>query len=375
MRREKIRILHVAQAAGGVDRYIRMLLRYLDKRKYENIVVLSQDFKEEDYIDIADKFEQVRMQREIGRADIDAIRQIRTLIKNYQPDIVYAHSSKAGAIARIADIGLPNHCVYNPHGWAFSMISPHRKLYKMIEKAASFLCEKIICISEYEREAALRNHICPKDKLQLIFNGVDIKAYEKRKAAEVGREALGIDKGAFVVGMAARLTIQKAPDVFVKAARLIKEEFPDSVFLLVGDGDMRLEIDEYAEKNGLNDSLFITGWIPNPMDYIELFDVAVLTTRWEGFGLVLPEYMLAEKPVIATKAGAVPNIIRNEWNGLLVDVDDYYAVYEAVKRLRNDFALCQKLIANGKDIVYRKFDARRVAQEHELLFGKMTGDT
>lgn len=121
MRKNKIRILHVAQAAGGVDRYIRMLLKYLDKEKFENILVCSQDFHEEDYRGLADSFEQVEMTRAIGGNDLKAIREVRALIKKYNPNIVYAHSSKAGAIARVADIGLRNHCVYNPHGWAFNM--------------------------------------------------------------------------------------------------------------------------------------------------------------------------------------------------------------------------------------------------------------
>lgn len=111
MRKNKIRILHVAQAAGGVDRYIRMLLKYLDKEKFENILVCSQDFHEEDYRDLVDSFEQVEMTRAIGGNDLKAIKEVRTLIKKYNPDIVYAHSSKAGAIARVADIGLKNHCV------------------------------------------------------------------------------------------------------------------------------------------------------------------------------------------------------------------------------------------------------------------------
>ena len=112
MRKNKIRILHVAQAAGGVDRYIRMLLKYLDKEKFENILVCSQDFHEEEYRDLVDSFEQVEMTRAIGGNDLKAIKEVRTLIKKYNPDIVYAHSSKAGAIARVADIGLKNHCVY-----------------------------------------------------------------------------------------------------------------------------------------------------------------------------------------------------------------------------------------------------------------------
>lgn len=111
MRKNKIRILHVAQAAGGVDRYIRMLLKYLDKEKFENILVCSQDFHEEDYKGLLDSFEQIEMTRAIGRTDLKAIKEVRALIKKYNPDIVYAHSSKAGAIARVADIGIKNCCV------------------------------------------------------------------------------------------------------------------------------------------------------------------------------------------------------------------------------------------------------------------------
>ena len=80
MRKNKIRILHVAQAAGGVDRYIRMLLKYLDKEKFENILVCSQDFHEEDYRGLADSFEQVEMTRAIGGNDLKAIREVRALI-------------------------------------------------------------------------------------------------------------------------------------------------------------------------------------------------------------------------------------------------------------------------------------------------------
>ena len=78
-------------------------MRYLDKEKFENILVCSQDFHEEDYRGLADSFEQVEMTRAIGGNDLKAIREVRALIKKYNPNIVYAHSSKAGAIARVAD--------------------------------------------------------------------------------------------------------------------------------------------------------------------------------------------------------------------------------------------------------------------------------
>lgn len=185
----KIRILHVAQAAGGVDRYIRMLLKYLDKDEFENILVCSQDFHEEDYEGLIDSFEQIEMTRAICKNDLKAIKEVRKLIKKYIPDIVYAHSSKAGAIARMADIGLKNYCIYNPHGWAFNMRCSKKKkmMYIVIEKIAAFFCDKIICISDAEKESALKKKICKEEKLQVIFNGIDIDAYERRVHAKLLR--------------------------------------------------------------------------------------------------------------------------------------------------------------------------------------------
>ena len=90
---EKIRILHVAQSAGGVDRYIRMLFKYMNHDRVENILVCSHDFKREDYNGLADRLEYVDMRRPIEKADIDAMKAVRRLIREYQPDIVYAHSS------------------------------------------------------------------------------------------------------------------------------------------------------------------------------------------------------------------------------------------------------------------------------------------
>ena len=119
---KKTKVLHIAQAAGGVDRYLQSLLKYFDREKFENVLVCSNDFEEKDYKNIVDKFIFVKMQREISaKADLSAIKSVRKIIKNEKPDIVYVHSSKAGAIGRIADFGIKNKVVYNPHGWAFNM--------------------------------------------------------------------------------------------------------------------------------------------------------------------------------------------------------------------------------------------------------------
>lgn len=380
----RIRILHVAQAAGGVDRYIRMLFKYMDHDKFENILVCSHDFKGEDYNGLADGFEHVDMQREIGKSDLAAIKEVRKFIGKYKPDIVYGHSSKAGAIARMANIGMKSadgeriKCIYNPHGWAFNMKCSRKKqmLYTAIEKIAAPFCDKIVCISEAEKKSALDRKICGEEKLQVILNGVDIEEYEQREAAgltEVSRESLGIPGDAFIVGMVGRITKQKAPDVFIKAAKLIKKKIPEAYFIIVGDGTYQNRVKEYAAKHGLADSLLITGWVENASDYIDLFDVALLLSRWEGFGLAIPEYMLAGKPVVATRVDAIPSIIEDGKNGFLVDAEDAARACDAVMRLYEDSGLRFNVINRGKITVHERYDAKRVSKEHQTVFDALYG--
>lgn len=383
--KKKIRILHVAQAAGGVDRYIRMLFKYMDHDRFENILICSHDFKREDYNGLADAFEYVNMQRKIGKMDLAAIKEVRKVIGRYKPDIVYGHSSKAGAIARMANIGMKNadgkriKCIYNPHGWAFNMKCSRKKqmLYTAIEKLAAPFCDKIICISEAEKESALGKKICKEDKLQVILNGVDIEGYEQRETAglnDVTRESLGIPGDAFVVGMVGRICKQKAPDVFIKAARQIKEKIPEAYFIIVGDGAYQERIEDYAKKHGFEDSLLITGWVENASDYVDLFDVAVLLSRWEGFDLAIPEYMLAGKPVVATRVDAIPSIIEDAKNGFLVEAEDAAGACDAVVRLYEDSGLRLNLINRGRITVHEKYNAHRVSDEHMSLFEKI-GDS
>ena len=368
--RQKIRVLHIAQAAGGVDCYIRMLLKYLDKEKFENILICSQDFCETDYANLVLSFKQIKLTREIDLNDLKAIVIIRKLIKKYNPDIVYAHSSKAGAITRVAKIGLKNYCVYNPHGWAFNMRCSVKKkmLYTAIEKIAALFCDKIICISDDEKQSAVKKRICCEDKLQVIFNGVDIEAYRNKAHGEVKRESLNIPQDAFVVGMVGRISPQKAPEIFIKMARLVKNKIPEAHFIIVGNGEQKALIEKYAAEHGFLESLHITGWVNNSISYIELFDVACLLSRWEGFGLALPEYMMVGKPIIATNIDAIPNLISNGKNGLLVPVDDETAACEAVFKIFSDKAMAARLTSEATSVVLEKYNSKRVASEHAVLF-------
>ena len=368
--KNKITVMHVAQAAGGVERYLMMFFKYVNKEKFRSRGVCSQDFDKNKFESLVDNFIVIRMKNEIGLNDISACFKLRRQIKKYNPDIVYAHSSKAGVIARLADFGMKNKIVYNPHGWAVNMrVSKLKKFfYIFIERLMSHFCNKIVCISEAEKESALKYNICAIDKLQVIDNGIDVAGCVKSYSNKLTRKKIGIPNNAIIIGTVGRLSEQKAPDIFIKVAEKIKKDIPNAYFIMVGDGNEKKQILQYANLHGIGKSLLITEWVDNALDYIKLFDVAVLFSRWEGFGLVLAEYMLCGVPIVTTNVDAIPYIIKDHENGLLVNVDDIKEGYDAIIELIKNDQLRKKLIDKGKKMVIEKYDVRRVVKEHDKLF-------
>lgn len=366
-----IKILHIVQSAGGVERYLQMLLHVIDKGKYRNIVICSSDYDKEYFEKNKIEYYEMNMKRSISISDFAAAIKVRKLIKKISPDVIYCHSSKGGAIGRLANIGLNYKCIYNPHGWAFNMNCNKvvRRLYTIIERILAYFCDSIVCISEAEKKSALNNKISSEEKLVMIKNGIDTKKYKPKN--KISREALNIPKDAYVIGTVARLSKQKAPDIFIRMAERVKEKIPNAFFIMVGDGEEREEIETFIKNSNLKDSVIITGWIEDPFSYMKIFDVGVLVSRWEGFGLVLAEYMLAKIPIVATSVDAIPYIIENERNGLLVKVDDISETTKAILRLHEDKDLCNHMVDNALKEVKEKYDVRRVAVEHEELIEKI----
>lgn len=357
-----IRILHVAEAAGGVERYLSSLIKY--SGSVENILFCSQNYDLSKFEPYCSKVIQIKMAHDID-FDLDkkTIKSIRANIKKLKPDIVYAHSSKAGALTRLASINLGIPVIYNPHGWAFNMRQSKLKsfTYKMIERVQAPFTRKIICISESEKESALKNRICKDNKLQVINNGIDFKDIDQK--ANITREQLGISKDTFVVGQIGRLSEQKSPDIFVKMAVKVKKVIPNSFFIMVGDGDLKDQIIQELKDEGLEDFFLITGWVDNPTSYLAVMDVATLLSRWEGFGLALAEYMYAGVPLVATNVDAIPSVVDNTVDGLLVAPEDIDACVQAVLSLYNDKILAKRLVNNGLETARSRYNIERVAKE------------
>lgn len=239
-------------------------------------------------------------------------------------------------------------------------------MYKWVERISARFCDKIVCISPAEKESALKAKICKSSKLQVILNGIDLKAINQTKPKI--RKELNIPQNAFVVGIVGRLSKQKAPDIFVKAAYLIKKSIPNSYFIMVGDGELRDQIENMIHKFDLDSSFLITGWVDNPIAYIKIMNVGMLLSRWEGFGLVLPEYMACKVPIVATNVDAIPNTVKHGKNGLLVEKDNYKEIYIDVLKIFNNSLFCKKIVRIAKLSSKKKYAFKRVAQETLNLY-------
>ena len=366
-------VLHVVEAHGGVERYLVTLLTKMKSYpQFEHILVCSESIDLNKFKGLVRDIAVIHsMHNRINfKDDLKSIAAVRKQIRKFRPDIVYCHSSKAGAIGRAADIGFKNKLIYNAHGWAFNMKGAGKKklfIYEMIEKILAHMTDKIICISEYEKKSALKHKICKAEKLAVINNGIDLDEYKDLKPKS--RSEIGIPENAFVVGMIGRITPQKAPDIFVKMAAIVKKKIPEAFFIIVGDdigGDKyRQKTEKLIDALGLTNCFLITGWVDDPLNYACCFDIAALLSRWEGFGLALPEYMMLGKPIVGSKADAIPYVVGDA--GLLAAVDDYKAAAESVIKLYNDKILRNRIIENGKRRVMI-FDSQLTASRTKECF-------
>lgn len=119
---KRLSILHIVECAGGVERYLQMLLPRLEQHDFRQCLVCSLSYDRRKYQDVVDDVEQLDMRQTFSPTQIiNKVLSIRRIIRNKRPDIVYCHSSFAGGLGRLAALGLPCKVVYNPHGWAFNM--------------------------------------------------------------------------------------------------------------------------------------------------------------------------------------------------------------------------------------------------------------
>jgi glycosyltransferase involved in cell wall biosynthesis len=310
--------------------------------------------------------------------DLLAFFKIYRFLKKNKFDIVHTHSSKPGFLGRLAAkfAGIPV-VIHTVHGFSFpssrSLFS--RSLYFMLEWIAARCSTAIIVINLSDYEIARTSLGVDEDKIHLIPNGINQKFFLKSSicSREVDRfRLLGLTSGdSFAVGMIARLWEQKNPICFIKAAiTFLSNHKFDSHFYLVGDGELMEELLNVIEESGFSGAIHLLGWRDDIPTLLNLFDVFVLPSRWEGLPLSIIEAMFAEVPVIASNIPGNNDLITNNKNGLLFESDDHNELCEKILLLHEDPDLRRALV----DEAYVNANEKYTIDHHASLIDKLYKD-
>jgi len=279
-------------------------------------------------------------------SDLRCLFTLRKLFIKEKIDLVHTHSSKAGILGRLAArLAKVKIIVHTVHGFSFNEFQPvlKKKLYIFLERLAAKYTDKLIAVTGMDIEKGLKAKIGKPEKYTVIYSGFDLNEFTTLQNNAETKKGLGIEDGYKVVGMVACFKPQKNPLDFVRMAGLVKEKHSKTRFLLVGDGELRPEIEKLIAEKNLQKDIIITGWREDVARFIHVLDVFVLTSLWEGLPRVLPQAMCAKKPLVASAVDGSKEAVIDGKNGYLAAPGDYFALAERVVQLLLDEKLCKKM--------------------------------
>jgi glycosyltransferase involved in cell wall biosynthesis len=214
-------------------------------------------------------------------------------------------------------------------------------------------------------------------KVTRIHNGIDLHRFTPGPPPQELRRGLGLPSGVPVVGSVGRFVLYKGYAYLLEAARLVRQKIPEARWVLVGDGELRGEMEAQCRRLDLEGTVYFAGWQERVAEHLALFDLFVLPSLGEHFGRVLLEAMAMAKAVVATDAGGVPEIVLHGQTGLLVPPADPEAMAAAVITLIQDRSLASRLGAAGRRRVESEFSLDRHVEAVEAVYASLldaTGD-
>ncbi len=228
---------------------------------------------------------------------------------------------------------------------------------------------RVVAVSEPIKEFLVLSGVNEK-KITVIKNGIYLEDYAVAADApnSLLRNKLCTGNDTFVFVNIARLTAQKAQDIIITAARELKKQCVDCVFLLLGDGPLAHEYEQLIKEYRVADYVKMLGFQHNVAEWLSLADAYLLPSRDEGLPMGLLEAMAARKPVIVTPVGNIPFLIEHKKTGLIVAVDDVNALVEAVLWMIENPSLCRKISRRAFDVVEKEYSARSMYAMYKNIY-------
>lgn len=292
--------------------------------------------------------------------DLRALQAIRKSLAHFQPQIVHTHSSKAGILGRLAAHQLKIPAVHTIHGAAFHYGQPAvlHFAFRQAEKLAARWCQHFISVCDAMTRQYVLAGIAPVDKFTTIYSGMDVERFLNPAVAPANiRTQLNLSEKDIVFGKVGRLFNLKGHNYLIEAAATVASRIPNAKFLLVGDGTLRQFYQQRIQQLGLTDRFRFTGLVsPDQVpDFIHAMDVVVHTSDWEGLPRVVPQGLLAAKPVVAFDIDGTPEVCIEGVTGCLVPHRNIERLASAMIQLAQDSALRSTLGNRGREMFTQQF--------------------
>lgn len=362
----KILYLITKSEIGGAQTHIADLCRYFKDKGHE-IAVMSRGGgwleKECNIIGVSFINNQYFSNSANPFLIYEAVKEIKKYVSNFKPEIVHCHSSMAGLLGRLTlRNSVPT--VYTAHGWAFDRGTPFfRKILAVItERIAAKYCYKIICVSNFTKESALRLKIAPAEKFSVVYNGVNANDPIIRINSISDKVRI------LFVG---RLSKQKNPALLLKSMGNLPGNLRNNIELtIVGDGPDKIKVVNIIKKTKMLPNVEIISDVKpaKVYEYLNKSDIFALITNWEGFPYTVLEAMSAGLPVIASDVGGISEAVSAE-TGILVK-NDAVQIKEAIVKLAGDKELRNRLGKRGREIVAQKFSLEKMLNKIEEIYNK-----
>ena len=337
----RLRVLLVVESsAAGTGRHVMDLAEGLLARDCEVHLIYSARRMDKLFADRLSMLPSLKclslpMRRSIHPGDFGMARTVRRYLRECGPfDLVHGHSSKGGAIARLAAIGAGVPAFYTIHGLTIAdpgLARWKRWMYLSIEILLSRFSKRIIAVSPEEQRIAARIGM-GAERLVCIPNGLGALEFASR---DDSRRAIGVSEGEFVVGFVGRLVGQKAPDVLLRAFAQIAEAAPRARVAMVGSGELEDSLRELASRLHIANRIIWLGE-RDARQVFAAFDLFAISSRKEGLPYVVLEAMQAGLPVVATESSGVEILVEHDSNGKVVRTGDVEGFADAMLQIIRD---------------------------------------
>lgn len=242
---------------------------------------------------------------------------------------------------------------------------------RIIRRLCTRCFTKAIAVSRAVKQNWLGEDAHLAEKMRVIYNGVDISAFDDKGNTDSLKRELGLKSDAPIVGVTARLGPEKGHTYLIEAACIVKKNIPNVVFILAGDGSQREQLERYVRKMNLAANFKFLGFRKDIIPITHIYDVSVLPSKYESLPYALIEAMACSKPVIGTRVGGVPEIIENAKTGYVVEPRSPVTLADAITGLLTNQEKARQMGTAGRQRVERLFQQDRMVKETLTLYDQL----